>query len=66
MVDTNGAWKVYDVLIEGISLVQNYRTTFSEDIARTGSLDSVIDELSKRNAEGSKASINGAARSPAT
>jgi phospholipid transport system substrate-binding protein len=66
MVGTNGTWKVYDVLIEGISLVQNYRTTFSEDIARTGSLDSVIDELSKRNAEGSKASINGATRSPAT
>jgi len=66
MVDANGAWKVYDVLIEGISLVQNYRTTFSEDIARTGSLDSVIEELAKRNATGSKASINGATRSPAT
>ncbi|HYE37680.1 ABC transporter substrate-binding protein [Methylocaldum sp.] len=66
VVDANGAWKVYDVLIEGISLVQNYRTTFSDDIARTGSLDSVIQELARRNATGSKASINGAAHSPAT
>lgn len=66
MIDANGTWKVYDVLIEGISLVQNYRTTFSEDIARTGSLDTVINELAKRNAEGSKASNNGASLSPAT
>jgi phospholipid transport system substrate-binding protein len=66
MIETAGVWKVYDVLIEGISLVQNYRTTFSEDIARTGSLDSVIEELAKRNAAGSKASINGTAFSPST
>jgi len=66
MVDAGGSWKVYDVLIEGISLVQNYRTTFSEDIARTGSLDSVIEELARRNAAGSKAPMNGAARPPAT
>ncbi len=66
MIEEKGTWKVYDVLIEGISLVQNYRTTFSEDIARTGSLDSVINELAKRNAEGSKASNNGASLAPAT
>lgn len=66
MIEISGEWKVYDVLIEGISLVQNYRTTFSEDIARTGSLDSVIEQLSKRNAAGSKASINGTALSPST
>ncbi|MGX2042123.1 MlaC/ttg2D family ABC transporter substrate-binding protein [Methylocaldum sp. MU1018] len=66
MIDANGEWKVYDVLIEGISLVQNYRTTFSDDIARTGSLDNVIQELARHNAAGSKASINGATRSPAS
>ena len=26
----NGEWKVYDVVIEGVSLVQNYRTQFRE------------------------------------
>lgn len=66
MIETNGTWKVYDVLIEGVSLVQNYRTTFSEEIARTGSLDAVIDELARRNAEGAKASNNGTALSSAT
>jgi phospholipid transport system substrate-binding protein len=49
-----GEWKAYDVMIEGISLVQNYRTTFSGDIERTGSLDGVIQELATRNAAASK------------
>lgn len=29
LVDHNG-WKVYDVIIEGVSLVQNYRTQFGQ------------------------------------
>ena len=30
MILVNGEWKVYDVVIEGVSLVQNYRTQFRE------------------------------------
>jgi phospholipid transport system substrate-binding protein len=30
MIVENGEWKVYDVVIEGVSLVQNYRTQFRE------------------------------------
>ena len=30
MILENGDWKVYDVVIEGVSLVQNYRTQFRE------------------------------------
>jgi phospholipid transport system substrate-binding protein len=30
MILRNGEWKVYDVVIEGVSLVQNYRTQFRE------------------------------------
>jgi phospholipid transport system substrate-binding protein len=30
MIIVNGEWKVYDVVIEGVSLVQNYRTQFRE------------------------------------
>jgi len=29
----NGQWRVYDVIVEGISLVQNYRTQFREILA---------------------------------
>ena len=46
-----GQWKVYDIMIEGVSLVTNYRSSFNEDIQKKGSLNAVIDGLVKRNAE---------------
>lgn len=45
-----GEWKVVDVKVEGISLVTNYRTSFSTEIRRDG-LDAVIDRLADRNKE---------------
>lgn len=41
-------WKVYDVTIDGVSLVTNYRTTFSNEI-RQGGLDKLISSLANRN-----------------
>ncbi|WP_374088274.1 phospholipid-binding protein MlaC [Methylomicrobium lacus] len=46
-----GQWKVYDIMIEGVSLVTNYRTTFTNEVQQKGSLAAVIDGLAKRNAE---------------
>ncbi len=43
-----GEWKVYDVRIDGVSLVTNYRSTFATKI-RNGGLDKLIDELASRN-----------------
>ena len=43
-----GAWKVYDVKIEGISLVENYRHTFNNEIQRSG-VDGLIRVLSDKN-----------------
>ena len=51
MLLNKGQWKVYDILIEGVSLVSNYRTSFKNEVERTGSLQEVINQLSKRNAE---------------
>lgn len=51
MALSNGQWKVYDIVIEGVSLVTNYRTTFSQDVKTKGSLSAVIDDLAKRNVE---------------
>lgn len=51
MLLSNGEWKMYDILIDGVSLVTNYRSTFTEEIQTKGSLSAVIDELVKRNAE---------------
>lgn len=51
MLLSKGEWKVYDIMIDGVSLVTNYRSTFSEQIKTKGSLSAVIDGLAKRNAE---------------
>lgn len=42
------AWKVYDVKIDGISLVTNYRSTFNTEIRNDG-MDKLIDRLASRN-----------------
>ncbi len=47
----DGVWKAYDIMIEGVSLVTNYRTTFSNEVQTKGSLNAVIESLVKRNAE---------------
>lgn len=44
------AWKVYDVTVEGVSLVTNYRSSFSTEI-RQGGLDALIERLATRNQE---------------
>jgi phospholipid transport system substrate-binding protein len=51
MFQGKGGWKVYDIIIEGVSLVTNYRSSFSEDIQKKGSLAALIDSLAKRNVE---------------
>ena len=43
-------WKVYDVVISGVSLVTNYRSTFGT-IIRDKGMDSLIQQLSRRNNE---------------
>ena len=37
--DVNGQWKVYDVLIDHVSLVENYRAQFKRVIARSSVAD---------------------------
>jgi len=34
MIQKNGKWKVYDVVVENVSLVQNYRTQFNDILAK--------------------------------
>lgn len=45
-----GEWLVYDVAIEGISMVTNYRTSFARQIKQAGGLESLITELQRKNA----------------
>jgi phospholipid transport system substrate-binding protein len=48
-VSKSGAqWKVYDVRIEGISLIATYRTAFAEEVANRG-VDGLIALLARKN-----------------
>jgi phospholipid transport system substrate-binding protein len=55
----NGRWVVYDVIIEGVSLVSNYRAQFDR-IVRTGG----VDELLKRLEAQAGGQASGAPREP--
>lgn len=48
MEKTGDGWKVYNVKIEGVSLVENYRNTFNAEIQKSG-VDGLIRTLSERN-----------------
>lgn len=49
--NVGGRWLVYDIYIEGVSLVTNYRTGFKNEVERAGSLKDVIDQMAKKNTE---------------
>lgn len=44
----DASWKVYDIVIEGVSLVTNYRGQFAQEIRQNG-LDSLIKKLAEKN-----------------
>lgn len=48
MEKIDGAWKVYDVIIAGVSLVQNYRSSFASEIQKSG-IDGLIATLATKN-----------------
>lgn len=48
MVKTPRGWKVYNVKIEGISLVENYRNTFNAEVRRSG-VAGLIKVLNSKN-----------------
>ena len=47
---TKGEWVAYDVVIEGVSLVNNYRSTFSA-IVKAGGMDGLLTDLEGRIAD---------------
>lgn len=47
----DNAWKVFDIVIEGVSLVTNYRSQFASEIKNNG-IDSLISKLVEKNNKG--------------
>jgi phospholipid transport system substrate-binding protein len=51
LTDKSGDWKVYDVIIEGVSMVKNYRTQFREILAKD-SADKLLEILRNKVGKG--------------
>jgi phospholipid transport system substrate-binding protein len=48
MYKAGSDWKIYDVAVEGVSLVTTYRSTFGEEIRQNG-IDGLIKSLQQKN-----------------
>lgn len=58
-----GRWMAYDVVIEQVSLVRNYRASF-QDIVRDSGIQGLIDQLEVKVAESSETTSSAPARVP--
>jgi phospholipid transport system substrate-binding protein len=47
----DGQWKIIDVIVEGVSLVSNFRSQF-QDIVANGGPDRLLSLLKEKNASG--------------
>jgi phospholipid transport system substrate-binding protein len=45
---SNSGWRIYDVNVLGVWLVENYRNSFAQEIS-TGGIDGLIGKLAERN-----------------
>jgi phospholipid transport system substrate-binding protein len=61
MYKASTSWKVYDVTVDGVSLVTTYRSTFAEQVSRSG-IDGLVKALQEMNAARSAPPPAGAAR----
>ena len=53
MTKKDGTWKVYDVIVGGVSLVTNYRDEFASQI-QSGGIDGLIKALNAKNGGAAK------------
>lgn len=51
MYDKNGKWLVYDLVVDNVSLIANYRDSFNTEIRRDG-IDALIRHLGQMNQKG--------------
>jgi phospholipid transport system substrate-binding protein len=56
MEKTDNQWKVYDVIVDGASLVTTYRGSFNDQVQKNG-IDGLIKTLQERNQSGGGAAV---------
>lgn len=53
LAKNSGEWKVYDIAVESLSLVTNYRSSFNTEIGKSG-IDGLIRALEAKNKQNSE------------
>ena len=48
LIYLGGRWQVYDMSVEGVSILQSFRSQFSSELSR-GEFDALINKLARRN-----------------
>ena len=61
MEKTPEGWKVYDVVVEGVSLVTNYRSTFAQQVSQ-GGIDGLVKFLAQKNSASGTLAAPGAGK----
>lgn len=49
----NGEWRVYDLVVEDVSLISNYRSQFDRVIAGS-SFEDLVDVMEEKQSQGSE------------
>lgn len=47
LIDKNGQWKIYDISVEGVSLLQSFRSQFAQAL-QSSSIDDVIKQIQQK------------------
>jgi phospholipid transport system substrate-binding protein len=63
MEKTTAGWKVYDIKVEGVSLITTYRETFASKV-RDGGIDGLIRSLADKNRQGERTHQSGGLYEP--
>ncbi len=50
LLNRKGQWKAYDVIIEGVSLVQNFRTSYQAIVRKEG-IDGLLEQMATKTGE---------------
>lgn len=51
LIAQGSQWKIYDLSVEGISLLQSFRSQFASQLAQGQTIAQIIDSLKKHNAQ---------------
>jgi ABC-type transporter MlaC component len=49
LMEREGAWFVYDLIIDNISLVESYRQVFAESLSQKKSFEAFLSDLHRKN-----------------